>query len=185
MDAVAHRADQVIDTVRIAWRTQRQQLQILGGALLLLLTIVLWERNQWIQQPRSDLLQDLPQAAPETLLEYALKTSQSARAPECWHCSENKAFFDRQQLQLTQLRMQTDTLCHLANHSKSADGTVRMLMHAMLIYMSGVPSEVKTMHLQVVHQSLSMSDSCTQHLGSMLCLVLRYALHAHPHSHVL
>ena len=123
MDIIVQRADQAIGSARNAWRTQRQQLQVLGSALLLLLTIVVWERSQWTQQPRSDLLQDLPNSFPETWLEYTLKTGQPAAVPECWSCAQSTAFFAKQQQQLTQLSLQSETLCALASETRKAGGT--------------------------------------------------------------
>lgn len=128
MDVLAQRADQAIDRVREAWRTQRQQLQVLGGALLLLLVIVVWDSYQWTQPPRSDLLQNLP----ETQLEYSLKTGQLAAASECWSCATRDAYVLRQQQLLTQLNIQTETLCWLASHSESSSGMSPCSTHGLL-----------------------------------------------------
>ncbi len=109
------RLDQLITKLTQAWRVQRQQIQVIGGALLILLCLVFWERSQWTQPPPLDLLHDLPQAQPThssdapsaTGLPHFSKSDPSTH----WTCHNSKAWFQKQSHRWRELEELTGLLC--------------------------------------------------------------------------
>lgn len=101
-----------------AWRVQRQQIQVIGGALLILLCLVFWERSQWTQPPPLDLLHDLPPAQP-------LHSSDAPDAPgpphfgksdpsTHWTCHNSKAWFQKHPYRWQELEELASLLCGFA-----------------------------------------------------------------------
>ncbi len=98
-----------------AWRVQRQQIQVIGGALLVLLCLVFWERSQWTQPPPLDLLHDLPPAQPThssgapsaTGLPHSGKSDPSAP----WTCHNSKAWFQKHPYRWRELEELAGLLC--------------------------------------------------------------------------
>ena len=91
--------EQLLIKLTQAWRVQRQQIQVIGGALLILLCLVFWERSHWTQPPPLDLLHDLPPAQPThssdapgaTGLPHFGKSDPSTH----WTCHNSKAWFQK------------------------------------------------------------------------------------------
>ena len=109
----------LINTLSFVWRTQKPQIQVLGGALLVLIAILAWDNSQWKQPARSDLLSDL----------HSSQNEQSAADGEFWTSVQAAAFqlSDRQQHQLQQLQQQTTALQLLASNSDWATGMCTLL----------------------------------------------------------
>ncbi len=100
-----------------AWRMQRQQIQVIGGALLVLLCLVFYERSQWTQPPPLDLLHDLPPAQPS----HSSDASSAAGLPHFgesdpsthWTCHNCKAWFQKHPYRWRELEELASLLCGL------------------------------------------------------------------------
>ena len=107
--------DQLLIKLTQAWRVQRQQIQVIGGALLILLCLVFWERSHWTQPPPLDLLHDLPPAQPAhssdvpsaTGLPHFGKSDPSTH----WTCHNSKAWFQKHPYRCRELEELAGLLC--------------------------------------------------------------------------
>ncbi len=101
---------------RLAWRQQQQQIRVIGGALLVLLCIVFWERSQWTQPIRSDLLHDLPQVlsvhSSETFSATSLPHTNKADPAADWSCQTSAAWFHKQPHKWHELEDLAGLLCN-------------------------------------------------------------------------
>lgn len=112
--------DQLLVKLRQAWRVQRQQIQVIAGALALLACIVCWERNQWTQPARSDLLHDLPPSQPAYFPDVGTdKLGQGASQSNAWSCEQSAAWFHQQEHRWPELEDIATKLCQL---EQIADG---------------------------------------------------------------
>ena len=102
--------DQLLVRLRQAWVVQRQQIQVILGALFFLVCIVGWERSQWTQPARSDLLHNLP----------ANLSSDNSGPSEChsdsvdaWNCKHSAMWFHDQEHRWPELEQLADAYCQL------------------------------------------------------------------------
>ena len=113
--------DQLLVRLRQAWVVQRQQIQVILGALFFLVCIVCWEKSQWTQPARSDLLHNLPQSA------HLANLSTSDNSPHggsnsdsvnAWSCKHSRTWFRGQRQRWPELEELADTYCQLALSSE-------------------------------------------------------------------
>ena len=121
--------DQLLVRLRQAWVVQRQQIQVILGALFFLVCIVCWEKSQWTQPARSDLLHNLPQSAHRANLSTsdnsAHGVSYSDSSINAWSCKHSRTWFRGQQHRWPELEDLADTYCQLELSSESeAAGTL-------------------------------------------------------------
>ncbi|KAA6421073.1 MAG: hypothetical protein FRX49_08984 [Trebouxia sp. A1-2] len=107
--------DQLLIKLTQAWRVQRQQIQVIGGALLILLCLVFWERSQWTQPPPLDLLHDLPPAQPTPSSDAPSATGFShfgnSDSSTHWTCHNSKAWFQKHPYRWRELEELAGLLC--------------------------------------------------------------------------
>lgn len=104
--------EQLFMNLMQAWRAQRQPLQVVAGALLVLLCLVFWERSQWTQPPPLDLLHDLPPAQPShsaSGLPHFGKSDFSTH----WTCHNSTAWFQKHPYRWQELEELASLLCGL------------------------------------------------------------------------
>jgi len=107
--------EQLFMNLMQAWRVQRQQLQVIGGALLVLLCLVFYERSQWTQPPPLDLLHDLPSAQPS----HSSDAPSAAGLPHFgksdpsthWTCHNSTAWFQKHPYRWRELEELAGLLC--------------------------------------------------------------------------
>ena len=109
--------EQLFTNLMQARRVQRQQLQVIGGALLVLLCIVFWERSQWTQPPPLDLLHDLPPAQPthssDALSASDLPPYGKYDSSTHWTCHNSTAWFQKHPYRWRELEELAGLLCTL------------------------------------------------------------------------
>lgn len=113
--------DQWLHNLRQALGVQEQQIRIVSGALLFLLCIVLWERSQWTQPARSDLLYDLPQAHPSTNLEAPSTAGSTSTDFSTWSCQHSEAWFEQQPHRWHEFEALAGLVCYVNAASKATD----------------------------------------------------------------
>lgn len=113
--------DQFLVRLRQAWVIQRQQIQVILGALCILVCIVCWEKSQWTQPARSDLLHNLPHSAHGANLSTSTsasdKSAHGGSHSDCsinaWSCKHSRAWFRGQEHRWPELEDLADTYCQL------------------------------------------------------------------------
>ena len=112
--------DQLLVRLRQAWVVQRQQIQVILGALFFLVCIVRWEKSQWTQPVRSDLLHDLPQSAHLANLSMSDNSAHggSNHSVSAWSCKHSRTWFRGQAQRWPELEEIADTYCQLALSSE-------------------------------------------------------------------
>lgn len=153
--------DQLLVRLRLAWRHQRQQVQYTGGALLILLCLVLWERSQWTQPTPSDLLHDLPQAQPE--YNTGAPSSGNSDLSSDWSCHNSAAWFQKQSHRWHEVEDLAGWLCRLDTTSTSEQFTVDKADRADLAY----PQIITQLQAQVI--TTEDDASRTRQLVAALC----------------
>lgn len=106
---------------------QTPQFQLVLGALCVLVCIVFWEKSQWTQPARSDLLHNLPQSAYHANLSTSDHSDPDASHSGCinaWSCQHTNAWFQGQEHRWPELEDLADTYCQLELSSEpEAAGT--------------------------------------------------------------
>lgn len=128
--------DQLFTKLTQAWRVQRQQIQVIGGALLILTCLVFWERSQWTQSAPADLLYDLPQTqsvySSGASLTNSLPQTSNLDPPARWSCQDSKAWFQKELHRWQELEDLTSWICGQNLASQHLQGLLPLGMQLFL-----------------------------------------------------
>lgn len=95
---------------------QRQQFQVILGALCVLVCLVCWEKSQWTQPARSDLLHNLPLSAHHANLstsDISDPDGSHSGSTNAWSCKHSNAWFQDQEHRWPELKDLANTYCQL------------------------------------------------------------------------
>lgn len=92
---------------------QTPQFQLVFGALCVLVCIVCWEKSQWTQPARSDLLHNLPQSANLSTSDHSDPDGSQSGSTNPWSCQHSNAWFQGQEHRWPELEDLADTYCQL------------------------------------------------------------------------
>ena len=162
--------DQLLVKLSQAWRVQRQQIQVIAGALAFLVCIVCWERSQWTQPTRPDLLHDLLPSQPAYFPDLATdKLGQGASQHSdvsAWSCEESASWFHHQEHRWPELEEITNRLCQLEHH---AAGMTNKGFYTQDRPASGIASVHELGSICSVHAVLIPLHSCISTCLANLC----------------